>query len=501
MLIRCFALLFCLTVVSAVERSAYPMGDRIFADKGSKISFRYPFSYKITDNYYPGVLRPGSGTGGWVVVEPGEGPMTEEQLRKKMREMLKNPDHSKTDWDVEMISFTEDELPTEIRGQDFVTIAKHISRVAEVDFQAYDYYGDLSERPHAEAKFAPKGVEALRGEGGDHSAIALKYDDRYSVVVCNGGESDSDNYKILNSIEVMVEKRGKMMTWRQAACASRQVLGRDGKPQRIGNGSKASWATGWEFETEHYHITTNVSPKHAALYGQQMEALYKAFAEIYRPERFPPHKMEIMVYKDHRDFQGGAAAVGIPVGATTLGLFAYPPLLCIMAFETYEKKGDRTTFATLAHEASHQFLHMACNGSRHVPTWINEGIAVYFESSEVSGGKLKINLPKGRLGQLYYYYSDQKTTVWPVDTYLNHYGHIPALNYGEAFVMVHFWIFGVRGGKERFQKYWQRLLKGDDGTEAFEEEFMEDLVKKFGSRGAALEEVQKLMVQYQKKLK
>jgi hypothetical protein len=184
-----------------------------------------------------------------------------------------------------------------------------------------------------------------------------------------------------------------------------------------------------------------------------------------------------------------------------LGFFS-PSKLCIFAWETYEKSGGMRTFSTLAHEASHQFLHVTCNGSRHVPTWINEGIAVYFESGEVSSsGLLSIKLPKERLGQLYNYYSDRKTTLWPVEQYLNHYGHIPGLNYAEVFVMVHFWVFGVKGGRERFQKYWKKLLKGEDGTEAFEEIFMKDLIEKFGDRGTALEEVQRLMVLYQKKLK
>jgi hypothetical protein len=84
-----------------------------------------------------------------------------------------------------------------------------------------------------------------------------------------------------------------------------------------------------------------------------------------------------------------------------------------------------------------------------------------------------------------------------MDNYIKHYGHIPGLNYAEVYAMTHFWVFGAgKPGKERFVSYWKALKNGEDGTEAFERIFLEDIIKATGSRGAALQAWEALLQQY-----
>jgi hypothetical protein len=153
---------------------------------------------------------------------------------------------------------------------------------------------------------------------------------------------------------------------------------------------------------------------------------------------------------------------------------------------------------TLAHEASNQFLHVTCNGSDNVPTWINEGLAVHFESGEFKGGRFNWMPPKTRIQQLNAHYAREKTTLVPLEDYFDHHGHIPAACYAEVYALTHFWIFGTKGGKERFLEFWQALKAGEDGNTAFDRIFMVDMIAAQGGRPQALQAMSAELLKYTK---
>ena len=257
-----------------------------------------------------------------------------------------------------------------------------------------------------------------------------------------------------------------------------------------------SWDKSWELETAHYHVTTQVSPARLAQYGAFLEALYRSYSQLYDPEVFPPVKMEIHVFNTNEEFRAAAAAHGFAIGPGVGGFFV-PTLLSIFVYEEVSKQSSATVEEVLAHECSHQFLHVTCNGSRHVPTWINEGLAVYFESGILQGGQFQVRPPKERIARLKGTYESIKTTLMPLQGYLAHYGHIEGANYGEVYAMTAFFLFGTcQGGfanckhKEcglaHFRDYWKALKRREDGTKAFEEYFMKDMIKAKGSREAAI---------------
>ena len=141
----------------------------------------------------------------------------------------------------------------------------------------------------------------------------------------------------------------------------------------------------------------------------------------------------------------------------------------------------------MRHEFSHQFLHMACNGTDHVPTWINEGIAVHFENGFLANGRYRHQPPVDRIKRLATLYKTRKSTLQPMNVYLDHHGSIGADLYGEVHAMVHFWAFSAPGGREHFLAYWKALRASEDGLVAFERIFTTDLVKAAGSRQVALD--------------
>jgi hypothetical protein len=192
-----------------------------------------------------------------------------------------------------------------------------------------------------------------------------------------------------------------------------------------------------------------------------------------------------------------------------------PSLLSLWVYEESGELGgpEFTIEHVMAHECSHQFLHVTCNGSDHIPTWVNEGLAVYFENGVFQGGEFQIRSPTGRINELKQDYQQQHSTLAPLDEYLSHHGHISAAQYGEVFAMTHFWVFGTCRpdpqlckhkdcGLRRFRDYFQALKKHEDGAKAFERIFMDDMIKAQGSREKAIDVWQKALMDYvQNKLK
>ncbi|TVR43679.1 MAG: DUF1570 domain-containing protein [Planctomycetota bacterium] len=468
---------------------------RVLADQESRISFRIPFTYDIPDMYHPGVTRERRGRRATVTGEEAAG-LTPDQIRALLQQRLRNPETSRVDYDIELFFRPQADLGP-LAQAELGAAAEAISGVSGLSWQAFDYYDLSDSRPQATANWAPRGITAQLGISGTHSALALRYAQGIAVVVCTGNLDAHNNRHILDTVEVMVEQRRQLHTFRHGTAARGMVIDHSGAIIRPPNAENSRINEAWAIETANYHIISNVSPRHLQQYASMMEVLYDAYHRTYMPDRMPPFKMEVAVWSSQGEMVRAAGAIGIgPIPPTVLGFFS-PTLLNIMAYETGPRRDNFNTFATLAHEASHQFLHVACNGSAHVPTWINEGLAVYFESSSYNNGRLNIEIPRERVALLRRIYPrNNNRMLWPPDRYLNHYGHIPGENYGEVYLKTHFWIFGVRNGRERFQRYWRALLAGEDGTEAFERIFMADLIQRYGSRAAALREVENAVVNH-----
>lgn len=495
-LVLIFSLGLCLvtSLLGASERDGL-LRWRVMADQESRISFRFPFSYHIPDMYHPGVTRERPRRQASISGEEAAG-MTPEQIRDELRRRLREFDVSQVDFDIELFFQPRDAVHEEHGTAALEVIAETLCAQTDMDWQVFDYYANPESRPQAHARWAPPNIEGSLGRSPTHSALALRYEQGVAVVLLTGAVDAHHNQAILDSIEVMVEQRREIVTYRHGVALRGQILDADGQAIRPPNANDGiDMRDAWAIETGNYHIISNVSPRHLQTYASMMEVLYETFHQTFSPERMPPFKMEVAVWRSQGEMMRAASTLGVgPMPPGVLGYFS-PSQLNIMCYE-YEMGSGRNTFSTLAHEASHQFLHVTCNGSAHVPTWINEGLAVYFESAQYRAGRLHIQPPHARLRILRQFYGRNNRMLRSPGNYLNHYGYIPGEQYGEVYLKTHFWLFGVRGGRERFHAYWQALRNGEDGTEAFEEHFMQDIINNFGSRQAALREVERMIVSY-----
>jgi hypothetical protein len=496
----------------AAHAEDWSMRWRVYFDAVNGVSFRYPYDYQCP-NQYIGALCRG---------RPSQLSPEAAQLLSSQTEVTRKELMSKFLVDLKVFSLSTSELPTELPGATLEQLGNHfahdpqLTATDDLTWTSYDYYKADPKRPFADKAWAEAGIEARIGEGAKSCGIIAKHGDEYSALILTGKLSEFDNQAIIDSFEIMAGggKSGKgkaRMTWREAQGKKALVIDGAGKLAKLdaGKNGAVSWANAWELETPHYHVTSHVSPRRLLEYGAFLEALYKAYVTVYAPEAIPPYKMEVHVFNTQHNFMEAAATHGFPVGSGTGGFFV-PGLLSIYAFEVMPQGFSLTLNTVLAHECSHQFLHCTCNGSDHVPTWINEGLAVYFESGTFQNNTFSIQPPRERIMILKEYYSQLKRTLSPLDFYLDHHGHISGEAYGEVYAMTHFWVFNsCHGGScshkncglSRFREYWNALKKGEDGNVAFERIFLADMIRTQGSKERAIAAWQERLLNYVQNMK
>ena len=497
--------LVCAGAATAASSSEdeWKMRWRTCADYVSGYAFRYPYAYHIPDQYATELVRERRGKG-TVMRE-----VTVDGKRTFVMEEAKGPDGV----DVKSVSFLASALPNGIAATP-EAIGEHMAADARLALAAedrtltwtpFDYYQRVDVRPQADPKWAAPRLVAMIGEGKGACGLVVKHGERFSGVILTGALTQGDNQGILDSFEILSGKGKEPQSWREGQGKKGFVINPNGRPLKAGPSAARDWVDGWELETRHYHVTTHVSPAKLMEYGALLEALYAVYSKTYDPETVPPFKLEVHVLNTQNDFLGFSAAMGGPVSRGVGGYFI-PSYLSIVVFQGTEAAGfpdEATVDKIMAHECSHQFLHVTCNGSEHVPTWMNEGLAVYFENGRFDrgSGQFILQAPRGRIQILQRIYGQQKRTLWPLDKYLDHYEGISAEQYGEVYAMVHFWIFGAPGGTQRFKTYWTALKAGENGSEAFDRVFMADLKKAHGTKSKAVEVWGTMLMEYVKRLK
>lgn len=495
---RYCTILLLVLVVAGVSAADHPMRDRVICDREAGIALRIPYHYLSADPYITAWNDRRKGGGRRVIID-ADG-LTREQLQTLMRERAAP---SAAGAACMLRTLAPDAL-AEAGGDDDAAVLRSVTGFAYASIDAWDYYAEDPARPHAHPDWAVEGITGSLAVDEERCAVLLRHPRGATVLALRGGPEAGPNPGIIASLEVMRprDRDDGFLTRAEArTLGERQVF--DATGATVSARSKADgvpWAEAWEMETPHYHITCNVSPRRTYHTGLLMEALYAAYAEVFQPERMPPVKLEIYITQDSTDFRRLAAANGIPVPppspSSMVGGFFTHRDMATYSFVESPRGFSHEVDSVLAHEATHQFVHLACGGSQHVPTWINEGLAVYFEDGVFRGDRFRWQPPEDRIDQLQRHYRQTGRTLMPLERYLSHQGHIPAASYAEVYAMTHFWVFASKEGKKRFRTYWHALRDGEDGAEAFERVFMRDMIEAAGSRSAALERWQKALLRY-----
>lgn len=510
-------MLACAAGLGAATSGEYAMRERVYCDPEAGIAFRYPYDFRQPDQYV-GEFRRGDDQG-----PPGKDERVVTGPDGKPVRLRRIDASGKARADVRVFS----RVLASGAEPDLAAIGDREAG-ASLAWKPFDYYREVPERLFAAKSWAPADIQAALGLAEDQCVLVVRSADRAAGLVLRGSpDAPAANRRLIDTFEILStgekpkpgakpQPKGKgprAMTWCEAQCRKGQVIDAKGGLVKVAKAKPVAWPQAWEIETEHYHITANTSPERLAQRAALHEALYRCYVKLYEPERMPPTKSEVHIFDTCDQFDGAARQWVDPGfqarnGNALIGGFFRPDWLSLWIYEESGALNARMPIEEVAaHECSHQFLHLACNGSAHVPTWFNEGLAVYFESGQFKNGEFVIRLPADRIEDLRATYTDRRATLLPLNQYLDHHGHIAAEQYAEVFAMVHFWVFGTCApnpkeckhkdcGLKRFRDYWQALKKGEDGTAAFDRVFLQDMIKAQGGRPAAIAAWQKALIDY-----
>lgn len=520
-------LLILLRPLGAETIDPYPMPDRVYCDVEAQIAFRCPYEWTMPNQYEGEFLPAGVKT---TVVVKGEAMDIETWVTGadgKPTPILRHVGYQRSSLPGGLaIDAGLEEVGVFIAGKGLT-------------WTTIDYYRVDPQRPFAVPTWAMPGIEVLEGSSKQTRCLIVATPERIDMLVADATRETAAVDRVFASAEVLATglksqaKPGKdanpakpaksskakgprAMTWRESQWRKGMVIegGRSVKPTKVKTG--VAWNVCWEVESEHYHLTGNKDPQLLLQRAQLFEALYRAYAKIYEPEAMPPVKFEVHCFNQAAQYEE-AVQVWFDPGfvvqrnGSINGGFFVPHLLSLWLYEqSGELGGESMAIEHVgAHECSHQFLHMACNGSRHVPTWFNEGLAVYFENGVFRGNEFVLRAPS-RIDTLKEQYARRGRTLMPLGEYLDYHGPIAADQYGEVYAMVQFWVFGTCDpdpincnhkdcGLKRFRQYWLALKQGEDGAKAFERIFLADLIRINGTRAAALGVWERAQLEFVKK--
>ncbi len=241
-------------------------------------------------------------------------------------------------------------------------------------------------------------------------------------------------------------------------------------------------------QTPHYIVRTELGADVAQMVASQQEALYVELVRRMGDVRKPPpdQRFSVLVLPDRRRYERELA----PEAEGSRGIFI--PAKDVLACWGGAEEPD-LILETLRHEGTHQLV-WHCIGPQ-CPMWLNEGLAVFYEHAQFRKGGLEVGqVPPGRVASLRL--AIQEGRLLPLARMrsmtnkewvaaVNSKAAQAALQYDEAWAMVHFLAYGgnqkyrasflqfiyyvARG--EKADQAWERALGRDD--KAFEDRWRE----------------------------
>ena len=227
----------------------------------------------------------------------------------------------------------------------------------------------------------------------------------------------------------------------------------------------------------HYLVHTDLDTALAEDLAKRLDAMYDEYAQ--RLVGFnaidPSQKFEVYLFAE-RDDSMRLTGNRFP---NTGGIFMSRRNL-LAAY--LEGQGRDALRRAIQHEAFHQFAYAAIGPS--IPTWLNEGMAQYFEEGIWTGTRFTFGqVPPRRLRQLQHDMTAKQivpfTTMLAMtddewQSTLTTDAHRGATQYNQAWAMTHFLIHGTNGNV-RYRPLLIRMLKllhaGRKPAEAFAEAF------------------------------
>lgn len=222
---------------------------------------------------------------------------------------------------------------------------------------------------------------------------------------------------------------------------------------------RAMWKDAWEAKTEHFVVRSNAPVRVVEDIMSAMERYYAVASRMFQLTGSQA-RIPVEVYADQAEFMRASAEDGMGASGNVLGYFS-PGRDLIRCY--YAGSVDQT-LGTLFHETTHLIVHRFAR--RDVPTWTNEGLAVYFEDAERLEDRIDVDaVPWSRLWHL-----RDMQAAGPIDladtVRCPHRGY-NVTYYPRGWSLVHFLLHGAEGRyRKGFEAYLMALRKGGDAPAA-----------------------------------
>jgi len=247
-----------------------------------------------------------------------------------------------------------------------------------------------------------------------------------------------------------------------------------------------------KFRSKSYLIHTNLTRDEVRDFGRHMDTVFDQYEERFRDfHARSQNQMPLYLFRTEAQYLGFMADQDFKAHNTG-GMFFFSPKSQGLATWTQGRSRSQT-FQVLQHEGFHQFAfnHMGTE----LPTWINEGLAQYFEDAIIVGEQMTTGLASTRrLEQVQHALNagtafDFETLVgltpeaW-ADT-LHNDPDRAALMYAQSWSIVFFLIHGDHDKYQpAFARYLKKVSTGRDSQSAFAEIFGAGALRPLSKRWA-----------------
>lgn len=229
---------------------------------------------------------------------------------------------------------------------------------------------------------------------------------------------------------------------------------------------KEGGATWHEVQSKNFILKTNLSRGEALERSREFENMHHALAHVIDLD-FPRRgtatdPIEIIHFAHHEQLDNF-------VGETVGGFMTRRNGTVIIVSSESRNKEQRNRL--LLHELTHRFVDHSLSS---YPSWLTEGVAGFFESLKVQGGKARVGLLPSNFRDMWFHNSSMTPSIRELRA-MNHDAfykrNTKHANYFAAWRLVHYLSNSSPAMNRRFHIYAAALVQGMDESSAWDQVF------------------------------
>ncbi len=215
-----------------------------------------------------------------------------------------------------------------------------------------------------------------------------------------------------------------------------------------------NWARIYEYESKHYHVFSDIDRETCFQASKLLEDSYTAYTVYLKwIKDLEKKKFRVYLFSGQAGFM--AYCEDLQSTAQSWAAGCYMPMLQQLLIWNLPDRA--AMMRTVRHEGFHQYLDRIMVDP---PSWLNEGLAEYYEITRREGGRWNFGkIHKSHLREL----TEPDARLVPLDRFLyqgaKEFYADPDLHYSQSWAFVHF----LRHGPRKYRQYFERVFDGLQG--------------------------------------